>query len=168
MGATEASNLGNAQPSRVTEATRIPMSAPHQKLAVPPIPGYHQHWFLGKNVARALAAGYTHVTADDGIETMGTGVANSAEDAGSTDLGTNVSILAGEGLDEHGDSERLYLMKLPQEWREQDVANLEARNESIAAQLRGGGQQADGETAADRGKRYVKKGQDLFTPKSRK
>jgi len=168
MSTSQDKNLGNTQPSRVTEATRIPMSAPHQKLAVPPIPGYHQHWFLGKNVARALAAGYTHVTLDDGVEVTNSGVANPADETGSTDLGMNVSILAGEGLDESGNSERLYLMKLPQEWRDKDMAELEARNESIAAQLRGGGEMAQGETAADRGKRYMKKGQDLFTPKSRK
>lgn len=160
---TSKENIGNATVSRVTEASRIPMSAPHQKLAVPDIPGYHQHWFLGKNVPRALQAGYTHVTLNDGVEITNTGLADPKTTTGSTDLGSNISILAGDGLDEAGDSERLYLMKLPQEWWEADQRALLQRNESIAQQLRGGSGQDD--TGQDRGKRYVKKGQDLFTPK---
>lgn len=158
-------NIGNAPKARVTEASRIPMSAPNQKLSVPEIPGFHLHWHLGKNVARAKAAGYTHVTAEDGIFVDNSGLADPKTMTGSTDLGSNISILAGDAADENGDPERLYLMKLPQEWWQADQKLILERNESIAQQLRGGGGAAQGESASDRGKRYMKKGQDLFTPK---
>lgn len=155
-------NLGNPQQARVTEASRIPMSAPHQKLAVPDIPGYHLHWHLGKNVPRALQAGYTHVTLDDGVDVANTGIADPKTTVGSTDMGSNISILAGDS-DEGMEPERLYLMKLPQEWWEADQRALLQRNESIAQQLRGGMAGAEGDS--DRNRRYVKTGKDLFIPK---
>jgi len=158
-------NLGNAPKSRVTEASRIPMSAPNQKLAVPEIPGYHLHWHLGRNVPRALQAGYTHVTQSDGIEVANTGLADAKSAVGSTDLGSNVSILAGSDVGPDMEPERLYLMKIPQEWWEQDQKALLNRNESIAQQLRGGTVGAERDQAGDRNKRYIKEGQKLFYPK---
>lgn len=68
--------------------------------------------------------------------------------------------------------QRLYLMKLRQEWRDKDVQKLEEINERVAAAIRGGrpapGQVgAPGETPTDQLQRYLKKGQDLFIPKRR-
>lgn len=158
-------SIGASQQRRVTAATRIPMSAPTQQLAVPEIEGYHLHWHLGANVPRAKQAGYTHVTDEDGIDVVGRGVANSGSDIGSTDLGSIISILSGTS-NNNEEPDRLYLMKIPQEWWEEDQKNLQSRNDQIAASIRGGTLGADKEDGADRSRRYMKQGQDLFWPKS--
>lgn len=159
--------LGSAPVRRVTQATRVPMSVPNQQLAVPEIPGFHLHWHLGKNVPRALQAGYSHVTHEDGVDVVGRGVADSREDTGSTDLGSNISVLAGTS-DNSEEPDRLYLMKIPQEWWESDQAQLQKHNDSIAAALRGGSLGAERDEAGDRVKRYMKQGQDLFWPKTQR
>lgn len=167
----QAINPANAPATRVTEATRVPMSLPQLRLEVPAIPGYHTHWFLGKNVPRAIKAGYEFVSGEE-AEVVNTGLANSREETGSTDMGSRISVFAGGTIEGTTEPERLYLMKLRQEWRDQDVKKLEEMNERIAAALRGGqtvpGASAPGETALDRSLRYIKKGQDLFYPKPRK
>ena len=159
--------LGSEQTHRVTESSRIPMSAPHQRLAVPPIPGYHLHWFTSGRVHRALRAGYSHVTPNDGVDVMNAGLADPKSAVGSTDLGENISIISGDGVPEGQDEpDRLYLMKLPKEWWEKDQKTLLERNESIAATLRGG--LAGAEDDPEKAKRYLKSGQDLFIPKRNK
>jgi hypothetical protein len=130
-------NPANAPQMRVTEENRIPMSTPELKLSTPDIPGYRQYWFLSRNVERALRAGYTYVDFDE-VSMQGTGYANDLADSGSTDLGTRVSLEAGRGGDWHNQPERLYLMKIRQEWFDQDQQKLEDRNEEIARALRGG------------------------------
>ena len=132
-------NPANVQQRRITEDNRVPMSTPELKLTTPDIPEYHQHWFLSRNVSRALRAGYTYVDLDE-VSMNGTGYANDLSEAGSTDLGTRVSMEAGRGGDSswHGQAERLYLMKLRQEWWDKDQQKMEARNEEIAKALRGG------------------------------
>lgn len=155
----------NAPARRVTEATRIPMSLPTPKLSVPEMPGYYLYWHLGKNVPAALKAGYTHVQEGE-LEIEQKGIANAAEESGSTDMGTLISIAAGGTVSETDlEPERLYLMKLPEEWRAQDVAAQAQRNEAIAVALRAGQIGAEGDP--DRNKRYMKSGQDLFYPKNR-
>lgn len=156
--------LGSEQKHRVTEDNRIPMSAPHQRLAVPEIPGYHLHWFTSGRVHRALRAGYSHVTPDDGVDVMNTGLADTKSEVGSTDLGENISIISGDSIPEGQDEpDRLYLMKIPREWWEKDQKALLDRNESIAATLRSG--LAGAENDPEKAKRYLKSGQDLFIPK---
>lgn len=157
--------VGNAPQTRVTEATRIPMSTPNAKLAVPEIPGYYLYWHRGANVPRALQAGYTFVS-DDEVTVEQKGIANDPAVSGNTDLGTRVSVIAGGTVSETDLSpERLYLMKLPLDWHLQDMAKQEASNEHIARALRGGIIGADQDP--DRNKRYMKAGQDLFYPKKR-
>lgn len=165
-------NPANPAPKRVTEATRIPMSVPQLRLTVPEIPGFHLHWFLGTNVQRAIQAGYTFVE-DDEVEVVNTGIADDAASSGSTDMGSRVSKFAGGLIQGTTEPQRLYLMKLPQEWRDADIKKLEETNERIAAALRGGNAPGPngaltGESATDRGKKYLKAGQDLFFPKTRK
>lgn len=165
------SNPANAPLKRVTEASRIPMSLPQAKLSVPEIPGFYLHWFLGQNVARAQRAGYEFVEEDE-AQLNNHGLANDAATSGSTDMGTRVSVLAGGLVEGMIEPQRLYLMKLRQEWRDKDVKELEAVNERVAIAIRGGspmpGQaSAPEETGDDRLKRYLKKGQDLFLPKRR-
>lgn len=160
----QTSTPANALARRVTEANRVPMSLPTAKLAVPVIPGYYTYWHLGKNVPTAMRAGYTFVDSED-MDVEQKGVANSAEESGSTDLGTRISVLAGGTTEDGLDSERLYLMKLPQPWRDSDMMGMAARNEDIAIALRAGKMGAEGDP--DVNKRYMKQGQDLFYPKKR-
>lgn len=155
----------------VTERTRVPMSLPVQKLAVPDIPGYHLHWILGNpaRIQQALRAGYEFV---DEAETdiTNTGLADDAQSSGNTDLGSRVSVTAG-GSGEDGQGNRLYLMKLKNEWYEADQKAYEAQSEKTAAQLRGG--QDMGVNPHGSEQRYIpesarKNVSNLFTPKSRR
>jgi hypothetical protein len=150
---------------------RVPMSIPQRHLEVQEIPGYHTHWFLGSRVPRALRAGYTFVTEDDGVDLNNFDLAGDATANGSTDLGSRFSVPAAVG----GDSdERLYLMKLPQEFWEQDQAALEARSEVIASTLRGGGDTGlggmnPGDTAGQYVPRAVQQQMaNMFTPKRKR
>lgn len=155
-------NPANTPIKRVTEATRIPMSLPQLKLGVPDVPGFHLHWILGKNIPRALRAGYEFVEFDE-VDVANTGIADNPEVSGSTDLGSRVSILAGTELDETNQPERLYLMKLKLEWWEADQAAQLQRSEQIAQQMRSG--MPGGDAGLDNSKRYLKAGQDMFLPK---
>ena len=156
-------NPANAPAKRVTEATRIPMSIPVLQLSVPEIPGYHLHWFLAKNIARAKAAGYEFVDEEE-VAVNNRGVADNLEESGSSDLGTRVSVIG--GMDEQNNPERLYLMKLRDDWHDEDVRKLGERNDKIAQALRAG--LIGAENDPDAGKRYLKQGAGLFFPKTRK
>ena len=74
QNAANSQNPANAPQTRVTEATRIPMSLPELKLAVVDIPGYHLHWFRGARVPRALQAGYEYVDSSE-VSIQRTGLA---------------------------------------------------------------------------------------------
>lgn len=164
-------NPANPALRRVTEATRIPMSLPQLKLQVPDIAGFHLHWFLSKNIRAAQRAGYEFVREDE-VDINNTSLADSASSSGNSDMGSRVSVLAGGLAENKVEAEQLYLMKLPQAWRDKDVAALEAANDKIAEAIRGGtiGSEAAGrpnETASDRARRYLKTGQQLLYPKNR-
>lgn len=161
-------NPANAPQKRVTEATRVPMTLPSAKLSVPEIPGYFLYWFLGQNIPRALKAGYEFVTEEE-ADVVNTGLADDASKQGNTDLGSRISVIAGGLVEGTVEPQRLYLMKLREEWRTKDVEALEQVNERVAAAIRGGrpGGAAPGETGVDAQQRYLKKGQDLFYPKRR-
>ncbi len=164
--------VGAAPEKRARSMTRIPMSVPQLRLEVPELEGYFLYWFLGKSVQRAMRAGYTFVE-DGDVDVPNLNVAGDASASGSSDMGSRISVIAG-GLDEGtAEPQRLYLMKIPQELRDEDVQRIEAANERIAAALRGGqtpgttNASAPGETPQDKLKRYLKNGQDLFIPKRR-
>jgi hypothetical protein len=164
-------NPANAPARRVTEKNRVPMSLPLPKLAVPEIEGFHCHWFVGTpaRIAQAQRAGYEYVDAEE-VELNGFGVADDAGDGLSSDLGSRVSVVAGGEVVEGGGEQRLYLMKLRQEWWEQDQKVLADRSEKIASQLRGG--KPAGESA-EQSSQYVpdharRPMANLFTPKHRR
>ena len=166
------SNPANAVEKAVPERTRIPMSLPQQKLAVPDIPGYHLHWMLGtpSRIAQAQRAGYEFV--DEGeVDVANTGLADSATRSGNTDMGSRVSVVAGGDMGQDGQEQRLYLMKIRLEWWEADQKVLEDRNEQIAASIRGGQDLAANPDGNEN--RYIpdahKKGvAELFTRKTRR
>lgn len=158
----EGSNPANARETRVTEATRVPMSVPSLKLQVPEIPGYHTHWIADRNLARALRAGYTHVK-DDEVEVNNQAVADDPSVSGNTDLGSNISVLAGGVSQETRQSQRLYLMKLPQEWWQKDQAARDEVNEGVARTMRAG--MTGAENDPEKAMRYLKEGQEMFIPR---
>jgi hypothetical protein len=163
-------NPANAPEKRKEVRGRIPMSLPQQKLSVPDLPGYHLHWMIGKadRLAQAERAGYSFVSQDE-VDMNTVGIASGLDDSGHTDLGSRVSHIS--GVDETGGQPtRLYLMKLPLEYWEEDQAKLGKVNENIAAVMRGErGFQATGE-GMDNSNRYAKGdgNKNLFQPKSRR
>jgi len=165
------SNTNPASLPQRQDRTRVPMSMPSQKLSVPDIPGYHLHWMASNpgRIAQALKAGYTFVDPDE-ADVTNTGIADSASASGNTDMGSRVSIVAGRDAGEDGKEQRLYLMKIPLEFWEQDQQALEDRNEQVAATLRGGNDIAANQYGSEN--RYIpesarKSVANLFTPKRR-
>ncbi len=157
------SNPSNVAEKATPQRSRIPMSLPIQKLAAPEIPGYHCHWMRGEpqRIAAALRAGYTFVEQSE-VNLNDFGIANSEADSGHSDLGSRVSHVSGRAED--GGAERLYLMKLPQEFWEQDQKALGQRQEEIAGQLRG--DKGFTEPGADNSNRYTRpENKNIFLPK---
>lgn len=147
------------------ERQRIPMSVPVQKLEVPPIPGYYLYWIADRpgRVQQAIRAGYEFVTPDE-AQLNNTDIAGDATQSGNTDLGNRVSIMGGVGED--GNGQRLYLMKLREEYHLEDQKVHEARSDKIVASLRGGQVGASQDQAGDADKRYIPKQGDnrnIFT-----
>lgn len=104
---------------------RVPMSTPVRKLQVDPIPGFHLHWFAEFKVSRAKQAGYVLVKQDE-VFVNGSPIGADPELGGNTDLGSSVSIVA--SFDERNNPIRLVLMKLPEEFWQDDQAELNKRN----------------------------------------
>lgn len=139
------------------ERKRIPMSVPVRRLEVPNIPGYHLHWFTSdpQRIARAKAGGYDFVTEDEMQLAQG-GLGSVSTHSGNQDLGSHVSIVSGRN--EEGQTERMILMKIKQEFYEEDQLLLEARNQSVADSLNSGTTgQAGAADKGEQGFRYVDK-----------
>lgn len=156
---------------------RISLNAPQMKLETPNLPGYHLRWIRGtaQRLAQAERAGFEFVNPGE-LETGSVLVGGDAAHSGSTDMGSRVSVVAGD-VDDSGQAIRLYLMKQKLEYYLQDKEELEKRNDSVAEALthsfRKGtiGGRAQGETAEDMAHRYVDpartKVPDLFRKKRR-
>lgn len=131
----------------------IPMSAPVQRLQVPEMPGWKLHWFRGEpgRIARAQRAGYTFVDETE-VRVNNFDLGGSKDNSGNTDLGTRVSIEAGE------DDGRLYLMKVPQELYDYAQKLLGREVDSVVDALTSGkvGSEND-EEASDTANRYVQR-----------
>jgi hypothetical protein len=114
---------------------RIPMSVPTRKLEVAEMPGYHLHWFRESNIARAEQAGYELVHKEE-LHVNQQGLGSSKDLTGSTDLGSNVSIV-GNAASSEGAAERLVLMKIKEEWYREDKALLDEQNAKIMGSIFG-------------------------------
>lgn len=98
---------------------RRPISGTERRLQVDPIPGYHLYFFLEKNVPRALEAGYEYVdTSQDNVVLNRASVGTDSEISGNLDLGTRVRAFGGLGADNQ--PEYHVLMKIREEWWEED------------------------------------------------
>lgn len=155
-------NPANIPETSVTEETRVPMGAPDMKLAVPEIEGFHLHWFADRpgRIPRAVAGGYEFVTPEE-VKIRNFGFASDLLQTGNTDLGSRVSVHG--GTDERGAAERLYLMKIRNDWYARDMALREEKADNTVAALRAGRIGAERDSNANR--RYVKDTENLFTKK---
>lgn len=133
------------------ERKRIPMSVPVQRLAVPDIPGYHLHWFRGTpdRLDRALQGGYEFVDEQE-TSVADAGLGGTSTRTGNTDMGSRVSVVGGSEVGKDGQAVRLVLMKIRQEWYEEDQKLVEQRNDQVVDSLLGGRQEAGGYDASNR------------------
>lgn len=163
-------NVATAAGKTISERKRIPMSVPVSKLEAPDIPGYHLHWFNGTpdRLQRALDGGYEFVDEQEmKLNNVSLGGVSTA--SGNTDMGSRVSVVSGSEVGRDGQPIRLILMKIKQEWYDEDRRLIENRNEQVAAALRGGLLGSEQDKGNDTNFRYVDKAKtkipDLFMPK---
>lgn len=162
--------LSPATTAGKSERKRIPMSVPVQRLEAPDIPGYHLHWFAGSpdRLQRALDGGYEFVDEKE-TKVNSVGLGSDSTCSGNTDMGSRVSVVSGQEVGKDGQPTRLVLMKIKEEWWLEDQKLVEARNEKVAASLRGGLLGAENDKPGDTQHRYVDKSRtkipDLFNPK---
>ena len=166
-------NPSNKESKTVAERKRVPMSVPVQRLEAPDVPGYHLHWFNGtaERIQRALDGGYEFVDERD-MKLNSVGLGNESTHSGNTDMGSRVSVVSGQEVGKDGQPIRLILMKIKQEWYEEDQKLVDTRNELVAASLRGGTIGSEKDLGNDTNHRYVDKSRtaipDLFKPKRHK
>lgn len=128
---------------------RVSMSAPQRRLEAAQIPGFHLHWMREENVPRALQAFYEFVfNHETEINTRNVGVESGAE--GGNDLADRVTV-------QHG-GETMYLMKLPEEYYQEDMASLGERNNDMMKQIFRGEEVSGalGANPGDTSHKYVK------------
>ena len=102
------------------------------------IEGYHLHIFNDSpgRIQQALDAGYEFVTPDEVGGTKENVVSRN------TDLGDKVRFLVGRN--EEGSALYAYLMKIKQEWYEEDQGTLEQKNSLVDEAIRAGRNAKDG------------------------
>lgn len=162
-----AANPAEPVKTSVSNRKRIPMSVPTRKLVVPEIPGFKLRWVRGTEgrLNQALQAGYTFVGRGE-VALLNADLAGSSAANGNTDLGDRVSVASGDEVIE-GNSVRLYLMKLPQGYWDEDEMAEQARQAETVRALRGQGIEGKGE---DNSNRYVPKdagNSNIFQPHRR-
>lgn len=114
------------------------------------IPGHTLYWINdeGSRVPECLRAGFQFVTSDE------VSMANDGVIPLNTDLGDRISRPVGT---KGNDAMYAYLMKLPNEFVEQDQQAKDARNEAIAMAIRGGGGRVAGVEVSQDGTTYTPK-----------
>lgn len=166
-------NPANAGGKTKAERQRIPMSVPVQRLEAPEIPGYHLHWFVGSGdrLQRAIDGGYEFVNANE-MKLNSVGLGGDSTISGNTDMGSRVSIVSGQEVGKDGQPTRLVLMKIKQEWYEEDQKLVDEKNGKLAQALTSGMIGSEQDAAGDARHRYVDKSRtaipDLFKAKSPK
>jgi len=112
---------------------RIPMSTATRKMEVAAIDGWYLYWAAETNIPAMMQAGYEFVDRSE-ANLVQTGLANDKSISGNTDLGTRVSMI-GSLSGPSGGPERAYLMKLRQEWRDEDRKIIDDRNAAIMSAI---------------------------------
>jgi hypothetical protein len=135
---------------------RLSLNAPSRRLEAPELPGYHLHWFLERNIPKALSGWYEFVTPAE-MPAMDVSIGGRTKGATSDDLGGN-RVAAIAGTDEQGRPEQLILMKIRQEWFFREQRKLAERNLAIIQQVfhKRAPVMAPEETKADYGMRYTR------------
>lgn len=136
---TDEASVANDQKKSVVERDYIPMAMGVEKLAVPEKPGFHRRWFRDNHgrILRAQRAGYQFVQQGE-VDVVNTDLGGDAKNSGSTDLGTRVSVVSGEGISEvTGQPNRLILMEIPLDLYQLSRKVVEERNDTIADALTG-------------------------------
>lgn len=131
----------NERPTR--ERVRNVFNGTQAKLTVNnQIPGYKLHIFNDEpgRIQTALDGGWEFVTPDE------VGGVKDSVTSGNTDLGEKVRFLV--GTSEKGDGLYAYLLKIKQEWWEEDQAEIQKRNDRVDDAIRGGVNVKDG-TSSD-------------------
>ena len=121
----------NERPTR--ERVRNVFNGTQAKLTVNnQIPGYHMHIFNDEpgRIQTAIDGGWEFVTPDE------VGGVKDSVTSGNTDLGDKVRFLV--GTSEKGDGLYAYLMKIKEEWWEEDQAEIQKRNDRVDDAIRGG------------------------------
>lgn len=137
------------------ESRRIPMSIPRPKLTAPTLPGHHLHWINDDDnrINDALQGGYVFVESDE-VLLNSFSTATDTSVSGNTDLGTRVSLFV--GTTRSGQPMRAYLMKIKQEWYDQDQAIIQERSDRIDQTLKAGKLGIEKADAQDASKTYVR------------
>lgn len=113
---------------------RTPLGSLRLKMSVEGnFDGYHTHWIndVNTNLHEAQQAGYEFVERDEAGQ-----IGDKNLTPGNQDLGSMVSRVVGTKSD--GTPQHAYLMKLPQEFYEEDMAELEKRNSQIDEAIQSG------------------------------
>ena len=105
------------------------------------IPGYKLHIFNDEpgRIQSALDGGWEFVKPDE------VGGVKDSVTSGNTDLGDKVRYLVGSS--EKGDGLYAYLLKIKQEWYDEDQAEIQKRNDRVDDAIRGGVNTKSGTTA---------------------
>lgn len=111
---------------------RTPLGIPSLRLPLPVIKGYFCRWFNdeGGRIEQVLSAGYEFVESE---EAPGFG----SSSAGNVDLGSRISTIVGVS-DTGSNPMRAFLMKLRQEWRDEDDKAKQKELDKTDAAIRSG------------------------------
>ena len=158
-----ANSLEQRQENHVQRRKRIPMNMVTRKLETPELPGYYLHWINGEpdRIAKALNADYTFVQKDE-LPGYTLELGEQTAITGGSDMGNAISVVAG-GTGQDNQAMRLYLMKLPMEFREEDLKARDDEGQKLIDALRNDPQARVG-SGEDNDKRY---GQELDMRRSR-
>lgn len=109
--------MSNIQRPRMPKEARQPFGSTTQKLAYPPRTGYHRHWFNDEpgRIDQALAAGYTHVDDKEGNQ-----------------------VKRVVGVTQGGGPLVGYLMEVPEEWFQEDMARQQKEVDKLDDAIRRG------------------------------
>ena len=170
MAITPINPASTAGGKTTAERKRIPMSVPVQRLETAEIPGYHLHWFTSspERLQRAIDGGYEFVDERE-MKINNVSLGGDSAASGNADLGSRVSVVSGQELGKDGQPVRLILMKIKQEWWDDDQKQVEARNTKVRDALLGGMIGSENDRPGDARQRYVDKSRtaipDFFKPK---